>query len=122
MSVIDEAKAKIKGRALKLVMPEGDDERIRATAERFRLEGLAEPIVFGRRVQIFQRLELHRDQHLSVLRELRFNIVVHVTARQAELPRIRSIRRIAAEQQSHIAHGCIARDHKRHKHVGSHIL
>ena len=31
MSVIDEAKAKIKGRSLKLVMPEGEDERIRAT-------------------------------------------------------------------------------------------
>ncbi|MEI7599465.1 MAG: phosphate acyltransferase [Aestuariivirga sp.] len=47
MSVIDEAKAKIKGRGLKLVMPEGEDERIRAAAERFRREGLAEPIVFG---------------------------------------------------------------------------
>ena len=47
MSVIDEAKAKIKGRGLKLVMPEGDDERIRAAAERFRREGLAEAIVFG---------------------------------------------------------------------------
>lgn len=47
MSVIDEAKAKIKDRGLKLVMPEGDDERIRAAAERFRREGLAEPIVFG---------------------------------------------------------------------------
>ena len=47
MSVIDEAKAKIKGRGLKLVMPEGEDERIRAAAERFRCEGLAEPIVFG---------------------------------------------------------------------------
>jgi phosphate acetyltransferase len=47
MSVIDEAKAKIKGRGLKLVMPEGEDERIRVAAERFRDEGLAEPIVFG---------------------------------------------------------------------------
>jgi phosphate acetyltransferase len=46
MSVIDEAKAKIKGRALRLVMPEGDDERIRAAAERFRNEDLAEPVVF----------------------------------------------------------------------------
>ena len=35
MSVIDEAKAKIKGRALKLVMPEGDDARIAAAAEPF---------------------------------------------------------------------------------------
>ena len=47
MSVIDEAKAKIKDRGLKLVMPEGEDERIRAAAQRFRSEGLAEPIVFG---------------------------------------------------------------------------
>lgn len=47
MSVIDEAKAKIKDRGLKLVMPEGEDERIRAAARRFRSEGLAEPIVFG---------------------------------------------------------------------------
>lgn len=47
MSVIDEAKAKIKGRGLKLVMPEGDDERIRAAAEIFRRDDLAEPIVFG---------------------------------------------------------------------------
>ena len=47
MSVIDEAKAKIKGRRLKLVMPEGDDERIRAAAERFVAEDLAVPIVFG---------------------------------------------------------------------------
>jgi phosphate acetyltransferase len=47
MSVIDEAKAKIKGRGLKLVMPEGEDDRIRVAADRFRDEGLAEPIVFG---------------------------------------------------------------------------
>ena len=46
MGVIDEAKAKIKGRRLKLVMPEGDDERIRAAAQRFAEEGLAEPMVF----------------------------------------------------------------------------
>ena len=46
MTVIDEAKAKIKGRSLKLVMPEGEDGRIRAAAERFRAEGLAQPVVF----------------------------------------------------------------------------
>lgn len=47
MSVIDEAKAKIKDRGLKLVMPEGDDARIGEAAERFRSERLAEPLVFG---------------------------------------------------------------------------
>jgi phosphate acetyltransferase len=47
MTVIGEAKAKIKDRGLKLVMPEGEDERIRAAAARLKDERLAEPIVFG---------------------------------------------------------------------------
>jgi phosphate acetyltransferase len=46
MSVIDEAKAKIKGRRLKLVMPEGEDERIQRAAERLSAEDLADPLVF----------------------------------------------------------------------------
>jgi len=50
MSVIDEAKAKIKGRKLKIVMPEGEDERIRAAAARLAAEDLAEPVVFGAEV------------------------------------------------------------------------
>jgi phosphate acetyltransferase len=47
MTVIDEARSKIKDRGLKLVMPEGEDERIRAAARRLQAERLAEPIVFG---------------------------------------------------------------------------
>lgn len=47
MSVIDEARAKIKDRRLKLVMPEGEDERIREAAARLAADGLAEPIVFS---------------------------------------------------------------------------
>lgn len=47
MNVIDEAKAKIKGRRLKLVMPEGEDERIRAAAGILHAQELAEPVVFG---------------------------------------------------------------------------
>ena len=47
MSVIDEAKAKIKGRKLILVMPEGGDERIRAAAKILRAGDFAEPVVFG---------------------------------------------------------------------------
>lgn len=47
MSVIDEAKAKIKGRRLKLAMPEGEDARIREAAAQLLDEGLAEPVVFG---------------------------------------------------------------------------
>jgi phosphate acetyltransferase len=44
-NVIDEAKAKIKGQNLKLVMPEGDDPRIQAAAKILKEQGLAEPIL-----------------------------------------------------------------------------
>lgn len=47
MSVIVEAKAKIKGRGLKLVMPEADDPRITEAAGRIAEQGLAEVILFG---------------------------------------------------------------------------
>ncbi len=47
MTVIDEARAKIKGRKLKLVLPEGGDDRIRAAAARLAEQDLADPIVFG---------------------------------------------------------------------------
>ncbi len=46
-SVIDEAKAKIKGRKLKLVMPEAGDPRIVAAAQILKDQDLAEPIIFG---------------------------------------------------------------------------
>lgn len=45
-NVIDEAKAKIKGQGLKLVMPEGDDPRIQAAAKMLELQNLAVPIIF----------------------------------------------------------------------------
>ncbi len=47
MSVIEEAKAKIKGRNLKLVMPEQEDARIAAAAQRLENEGLAKVVLFG---------------------------------------------------------------------------
>ena len=47
MTVIGEAKAKIKGRMLKLAMPEGADERIRAAAARLAAEDLALPLLLG---------------------------------------------------------------------------
>ena len=46
MSVIDEAKTKITGLNLKLVMPEGDDPRIVEAADILRRENLASPILF----------------------------------------------------------------------------
>ena len=47
MTAITTAKSKIRGRKLKLVLPEGDDERIRAAATRLEQEDLAQPILFS---------------------------------------------------------------------------
>jgi phosphate acetyltransferase len=44
---IDYAKTLIKGKYLPLVMPEGEDDRIRAAAVILRSQGLAVPILFG---------------------------------------------------------------------------
>jgi phosphate acetyltransferase len=46
MSVIGKAKAAIKGKKMRLVMPEGADSRISAAAARLLAEDLAEPILF----------------------------------------------------------------------------
>jgi phosphate acetyltransferase len=47
MSVIEEAKARIKGQGLRLVMPEGGDARIVEAAAILRREGLADVVVFA---------------------------------------------------------------------------
>lgn len=45
--VIEQAKAKIKGQGLKLVMPEGQDKRIQEAAQLLIKFNLAEPVLFG---------------------------------------------------------------------------
>ncbi len=47
MTLINAAKAQIFGKNLRLVMPEGSDERIRAAAQILTSENLAQPIVFS---------------------------------------------------------------------------
>lgn len=47
MDALAEAKARIRGRRLKIVMPEGTDERIRHAAKLLSAEDLAEPILFN---------------------------------------------------------------------------
>lgn len=46
-TAIDEAIQRIRGRKLRLVLPEAEDERIRAAAARFEAEDLAVPLLFG---------------------------------------------------------------------------
>jgi phosphate acetyltransferase len=45
VSIVEESKARIAGRRLKIVLPEGNDERIRASADKLRCDNLAEPLI-----------------------------------------------------------------------------
>ncbi len=99
MSVIDEAKAKIKGRRLQLVMPEGEDERIRAAAERLRAEGLAEPIVFGA-----ENVPEVMPHHLAIIRERRAKMSDTMAARLLRKPLFRAGAAVAAGE----AHAMLA--------------
>ena len=47
MDVVEAAKSAVRGRGLRIVMPEGGDERIIAAARRLQAERLAEPILIG---------------------------------------------------------------------------
>lgn len=91
MSVIDEAKAKIKGRGLKLVMPEGEDERVRAAALRFASEGLAEPIVFGA-----EDVPEAGPQHIAIIRARREKMSDAMAARLLQKPLYRAGAAVAA--------------------------
>ena len=99
MSVIDEAKAKIKGRRLKLVMPEGEDERIRAAAERFRAEDLAEPVVFGA-----EDVPDADARHIAIIRQRREKMNEAMAARLLKKPLYRAGAAVAAGE----AHAMLA--------------
>jgi phosphate acetyltransferase len=45
--IIELAKSKVRGRGLRIVMPEGEDQRITEAAQLLKAENIAEPIVFG---------------------------------------------------------------------------
>lgn len=50
MDAVTHSKAKIRGKRLKIVLPEGMDKRIQEAAHRLRSEDLADPVVFGETV------------------------------------------------------------------------
>jgi phosphate acetyltransferase len=99
MSVIDEAKAKIKGRGLKLVMPEGEDERIRVAADRFRDEGLAEPIVFGA-----DDVPAATEAHVALVQARRGRMTEAMASRLLKKPLFRAGAAVAAGE----AHAMLA--------------
>ncbi|MFN4141534.1 phosphate acyltransferase [Aestuariivirga sp.] len=91
MSVIDEARAKIKGRRLKLVMPEGEDARIREAARRLREEDLAEPVVFGA-----EDVPEAGPHHLAIVRQHRGKMNDAMAARLLRKPLYRAGAAVAA--------------------------
>ena len=99
MSVIDEAKAKIKGRGLKLVMPEGEDARIQQAAARLKAEGLAEPIVFGA-----EEVPDAGAQHVAILLARRPKLNEAMAARLLKKPLYRAGAAVAAGE----AHAMLA--------------
>jgi phosphate acetyltransferase len=90
MKVIDEARAEIKGKGLKLVMPEGEDERIRAAARRLSVEDLADPVVYGPDVPEPQ------PQHVSLVTARRKNMSRAMVARLLKKPLYRAAAMVAA--------------------------
>jgi phosphate acetyltransferase len=99
MSVIDEAKAKIKGRRLQLVMPEGEDERIRMAAGRLAAEDLAEPILFGA-----ENVPEVLPHHIAILRQRRGKMNDAMAARLLRKPLFRAGAAVAAGE----AHAMLA--------------
>jgi phosphate acetyltransferase len=64
MNTIGEAKSRIRGRGLKIVLPEGDDDRVREAARRLAAERLAEPVVLGAELD-----DPSNDEITAVLRQ-----------------------------------------------------
>lgn len=95
MSVIDEAKAKIKGRKLKLVMPEGEDERICGAAARLRAEDLAAPVVFGA-----ADVPEPQPAHIAIVRARREKMTDALAARLLKKPLYRAGAMVAAGEAS----------------------
>ena len=64
MDVVAKCIEKVRGRGLRVVFPEGGDERIAAAAKRLREEGIAEPVVLGD-VDKSERLDAYAALYLK---------------------------------------------------------
>jgi phosphate acetyltransferase len=83
MNTIGYAKSRIRGKGLRIVLPEGDDERIREAAQRLSAERLAEPIV------LCAELDDPPEEEVAAVVRLRPNMGEALAARllRKQLPR-----------------------------------
>ena len=91
MQAIDEAMARIRGRKLRLVMPEGGDERIRMAAQRLVSEDLALPVVFSE-----ADVPDPDQQHIALIRARREKLTDAMAARLLKKPLYRAGAMVAA--------------------------
>ncbi len=101
MSIIDEAKAKIKGKNLKLVMPEGGDPRIIAAAAKLRGLDLADPIVFD------EDLGLPSQEEVALIRRRREKMNEAMALRLLAKPLYRAGAMVATGQARAMLAGAI---------------
>ncbi len=95
MTAIDEAKQRIRGRNLRIVLPEGEDDRIRAAAECLSKEGLAQPIVFGS-----DDVPEPRPSHIEIIRARRERMSEAMAERLLRKPLYRAGALVAAGEAS----------------------
>ena len=81
MDILERARARIGGRALKVVFPEAGDERIVAAAERLRGDGLAVPVVLDE-----AQMAARRDAYAAVYVQGRPDASMAVARRLAAKP------------------------------------
>ncbi|HEX5612035.1 MAG TPA: phosphate acyltransferase [Burkholderiales bacterium] len=62
-AILERCLAKIRGAGLRIVLPEGGDERIAAAAERLRVEGIAEPVLLSESVAA-ERVDAYAEIYL----------------------------------------------------------
>ena len=91
MRAIDDAMARIRGRKLRLVMPEGGDDRIRMAAQRLVSEDLAHPIVFSE-----PDIPEADGRHIALIRARREKLTDAMAARLLKKPLYRAGAMVAA--------------------------
>ena len=102
MNAIEDAKARIKGRKLKLVLPEGEDDRIRAAAERLQAEDLAVPVVFGA-----ETIPDVLPRHIALVRQHREKMTDAMASRLLRKPLYRAGAAVAAGEADAMLAGAI---------------
>jgi phosphate acetyltransferase len=89
MSVIGKAKAAIKGKKMRLVMPEGTDSRIAEAAARLAAEDLAEPVLFT------GSLPAATSAHVAAILKLRAGMTEGMAQQLLERPLYRAAAMVA---------------------------